>query len=463
MKSRFKTFFFLSCLTILFSNVIRAELRTVTTLEDTNDGVCDAQCSLREAIAAANSEDTIIFARKLRGGTINLQSTLVIEKSISIDGPNRRRITLKGNGTFGILRTQSNSFFVSVFIDGLIIRDGFADFGGGMNLRVGSVVTISDCLITKNRASYGGGIRVGNAWLVVWNSTISENTSSGMEAAAGIDAILPGSLSIVNSTITGNKAQDGPGGIRVLHGNRGLLLNSTLSGNISLGTGPGRVGGIFVDLQSDFAFYNSVVSGNGGETPDVLLYNCYGVYSFIGVGEGSCFVDGVVGNIVGTRKNPADPRLGPLTDNGRGIPTYAPLSTSRVINAGLPGFIESYQLANPFFSAAADQRGFQRTFGKGIDMGAVEYGGAAVPLTTTITGRVTTATGRGVSGAFLTVRDTVGNIVRTPITNSSGYYNIPGLPADTQFTIEIKSKRHTFQPQSIMTEETTEYVDFVAN
>jgi hypothetical protein len=317
-------------------------------------------------------------------------------------------------------------------------------------------------LITKNSASFGGGIRV-NRWLVVWNSTISENKSHGNDGAAGIDALSAINLQIVNSTISRNVAQDGAGGIKSVLGQRALLLNSVVSENVSLGSGFGRVGGIYTLASPLFQIYSSVIAGNSGEIPDVLLSGTNGLYSFIGVGEGSLFIDGQGGMIVGTRKNPADPRLGPLTDNGRGLPTYAPFSTSRVINAGYPGFIDGYAQANPLFSAAADQRGFQRTVGKGIDMGAVEYGGAAVPLTTTITGRVKTATGRGVSGAFLTVRDAGGHIVRTPFTNSSGYYNIAGLPADTQFTIEIKSKRHTFQPQTIMTEETTEYVDFVAN
>ncbi|HMS09159.1 MAG TPA: CSLREA domain-containing protein, partial [Pyrinomonadaceae bacterium] len=38
---------------------------TVTKIEDTNDGTCDADCSLREAVAAANaagSDDVIEFS-----------------------------------------------------------------------------------------------------------------------------------------------------------------------------------------------------------------------------------------------------------------------------------------------------------------------------------------------------------------------------------------------------------------
>jgi CSLREA domain-containing protein len=76
---------------------VSAAVLTVTTTEDTDDGVCDAQCSLREATDAAGYGDTIIFAREIRGRTIQLTRTLApaVGKYVKIDGPNRRRITLK--------------------------------------------------------------------------------------------------------------------------------------------------------------------------------------------------------------------------------------------------------------------------------------------------------------------------------------------------------------------------------
>ena len=58
----------------------------VTKLADTNDGVCDADCSLREAVASAWANDTINFAPGLTG-TIALNSGLVIDKNMEIYGP----------------------------------------------------------------------------------------------------------------------------------------------------------------------------------------------------------------------------------------------------------------------------------------------------------------------------------------------------------------------------------------
>ncbi len=64
---------------------------TVTTLDDHDDGLCDADCTLREAIHAANGDGgltTITFAPGMAGGTILLASPLpqLVEAATTIDG-----------------------------------------------------------------------------------------------------------------------------------------------------------------------------------------------------------------------------------------------------------------------------------------------------------------------------------------------------------------------------------------
>src|ERR1700674_3317358 len=61
---------------------------TVTKTADTNDGVCDADCSLREAIAVAAPGQTIEFDPGLSGGTITeTLGGLTISQSLTITGP----------------------------------------------------------------------------------------------------------------------------------------------------------------------------------------------------------------------------------------------------------------------------------------------------------------------------------------------------------------------------------------
>src|SRR2546421_10062855 len=78
---------------------------TVTTLDDHNDGTCDSDCTLREAIQAANTTagpDTINFSVT---GTINLKSALPdITDNLEIIGPGANMLTVRRDDSVGQLR-----------------------------------------------------------------------------------------------------------------------------------------------------------------------------------------------------------------------------------------------------------------------------------------------------------------------------------------------------------------------
>jgi hypothetical protein len=82
----------------------------------------------------------------------------------------------------------------------------------------------------------------------------------------------------------------------------------------------------------------------------------------------------------------------------------------------------------------------------------------------TVSGRVTTPDGTGISGAVLTL---TGGMLEQPLTartNSFGYYNIVGAPAGSTYLLEINARRYTF-PQSsqvIHAQDNVAGVDFVA-
>ena len=72
---------------IIFAASANAANWTVTKSTNSNDGACDAGCSLREAVAAADSGDTVVFDTNLVGQTFKLGgSEIVITKRITIDG-----------------------------------------------------------------------------------------------------------------------------------------------------------------------------------------------------------------------------------------------------------------------------------------------------------------------------------------------------------------------------------------
>lgn len=451
---------FLGLFFALSTDVNGAILR-VTTLEDTDDGVCDAHCSLREAVNTSSNDDTVIFDPSLRGGTIHLKNTITFKNQVlTVDGPNRRRITLKGNNTFRILYVGgTGQFRKEVAIDGLIIRDG-ADpggRGGGIYLDSFATLFLTDCLITNNRAAFGGGIRSFLGYLRIKDCTIANNTSDGPGGGAGIEARMDGgNMEIVNSTITGNVAMDGTGGIKLTVRESMILLNSTVVDNHSFGTGNARVGGIYTEGStiSLTGIYNSIIARNTGEIPDLRLGA--GDYNLIGIGTGSsCENGGCPYSKVGTPQDPLDPMLGPLSYNGRGLPTFSPLTNSPAINAGFSVFSQP-----SFFSDfSTDQRGFTRIANKVIDLGSVEFGATPVAKLSEVRGRVVTATGRGVSGARLILTDGKGEL-RYAMTNSSGYYRFGGIAPDETVTVEVAGKRHRSSPQTLFVEEEREYLDF---
>ena len=65
-------------------SVTQAATLTVTKIADTSYGTCDADCSLREAIAAANSGDTV----DIPAGdyTLTLGAALVVNKNLNLIG-----------------------------------------------------------------------------------------------------------------------------------------------------------------------------------------------------------------------------------------------------------------------------------------------------------------------------------------------------------------------------------------
>src|SRR6266566_2540724 len=91
---------------------------TVTNNHDSGAG------SLRDAIAAAHSADTIVFDPSLNGQTIGLTSDeLAIKKSLDIEGPGADKLAVSGSDTFRVFDISEG---LTVKIAGLTITHGRA-------------------------------------------------------------------------------------------------------------------------------------------------------------------------------------------------------------------------------------------------------------------------------------------------------------------------------------------------
>src|SRR5262249_5130348 len=184
---------------------------TVTNLLDSGTG------SLRDQIAAAAAGDTINFASGL-SGTITLTSgARAITRNLTILGPGAGSSTRSGHNAQRVFHTSRNT---SVTISGLTIANGkVADFGAGIESE-GSL-TLSNSTLTGNSAGSGGGgvyfvvNNTGAASLSVSGDTFTNNTGASGAGLFSSVTNRSGSVSVTvsNSTFTGNTATAAGGAI----------------------------------------------------------------------------------------------------------------------------------------------------------------------------------------------------------------------------------------------------------
>ncbi len=350
---------------------------TVTKTADTNDGTCDTDCSLREAVAAAAAGDTIVFSPRFSTTqTITIATEIVIPRSMTISGPGATKLKITSNYASRIFSTNGN-----VAISGLTVANGngsgsiASDFGGNISSNTGSLI-LDGVAVRDGFAGGGGGVRLaGGGTYIIRNSTVSNNYGAN---GGGIVFSNGGTLSIVNSTVTGNDTGNEGGGLLAFGGSLNIQ-SSTFVRNHANSVG----GGIEVN-DTAFTLGNSIVASNyadGGYGGDILaataVVNSQG-YNFVGDGYGceNMFAE-ISGNpvpnsnhdIVGYSPNPIDPRITPLGNYGGQTMTHALFSDSLAIDRG------SNALAS---TLATDQRGASRVAGLSADIGAVETGAVMV-------------------------------------------------------------------------------------
>jgi hypothetical protein len=368
----------------------------------------DGPGSLRYAIANAAPGDTIQFALHPRG-FIQLKSTLVIDKDLTILGPGPQRLFVarsfaRRTPSFSVFTV--NSGFVTLagmtILNGRAINpDGHTDNLGGGILNSGTL-TVNNCMVILNSApmeaggrGFGGGI-FSDGSLTILNSTFSLNTASA--AGGGVCTFHSAAFRAEGCTVSHNFAGIQAGGVN-FQGVNGRFKNCTISGNETApdGTASGLLHIVFENEAADLALSACTVARNSGGTNAAVvvaaLPNNNGIVTrMIGTlvadneprnffldgnpavqslghnldSDGtSGFTDGVNGDIVGTLADPIEARLGPLRNNGGPISTHALLPGSPALDASTCFDADGAALTT-------DQRGFPRPQGPACDIGAFE-------------------------------------------------------------------------------------------
>ncbi len=361
----------------------------VTTTADSGAG------SLRAALAASRADgsgdviifDPVVFAARQ---TISVTGPILFATAgVTIHGP-AVGVTLDGSqvpASSGRLGLAFESDTATSSISNLTIQN----FGGsGLSNRFGTV-TATHCVIQGNITGNGGGV-FNDGTMTLLGCTVAGNTA---QSGAGGGIFSYGTLTLTGCTLSGNTSS-GPGG-GIYNGSLSAaaltLTDCTVTGNTagrSGGGGISNLSGVLSAVNCTFtgnqATTNDNVYGGGGAIAIVrgttTLTNdiFYGDTSPQGGGDEIFFDNnGSPGTVTinhcdlnpatvygaaytdGGGSFSADPRLGPLQNNGGSTQTRALLPGSPCIDAG-----------TSIGAPATDQRGAARV--GATDIGAYEYG-----------------------------------------------------------------------------------------
>ena len=368
----------------------------VDSLGDDIDGDLSAgETTLREAVALSNGisgSATIEFNISTTNPLIDIGEQLVVRSDVVIDGTNQNSFGgivsldgLSGDRLFDIdgggngIGGSSDSL-VEVTLRDLDMSNGDPGLGtdGGAILNRGADLLVERASLYNNLAEHGGAIRN----FLGGTLTVIDSTLSGNSATFGGAVSSFGTTTIINSTLSSNQS-DNHGG--ALHNHDGAITvrHSTIVANEvdADDNGTGEGGGIwtFPDAQTSTTLHNTIVAGNldgfvlsdfGGKNPEsTSSYNLIGDAASTSGG----FVDVIGGNRVGyfatdvfideNSDNQID--NDDLVSNGGPTRTHALKVNSPAIDAGDPNVSGA-----PDF----DQRlaPFSRKIGSAIDIGAFE-------------------------------------------------------------------------------------------
>lgn len=240
---------------------------TITTTDDELNA--DGDCSLREAIVAANTDtgvdacgagsgaDTIAlpagtYTLSIPGAGEDAAATgdLDITRGLVITGAGAGTTIIDGGGRDRVLHVLGAT--TAVTLSDLTIRNGqWVDAGGGIHSQ--GTLTLNGVTVSGNGVEESGGGIFSTGSLTLNNSTVSGNRTN---YAGGGGIYSSGPLTISGSTVSGNSAYTGGG---MFHYTGAATIDgSSFSGNSSAAFG----GGVYIAWTSTLTVSGSSFTSN---------------------------------------------------------------------------------------------------------------------------------------------------------------------------------------------------------
>jgi CSLREA domain-containing protein len=366
-------------------------LRQVTKQADSDDGVCDSDCSLREAIGAnvlgPPGAVLIPAGHYVVQGGLSLFTNSSNKNGIAIYGAGIDETVIDANFSGRVINgyLASPSRAPTILISGLSLINGVASSRGGaiesnhgylildhvgvrnntaatnggglysfMETTVTTVSTsIIDSEFTQNRTLTGsaGGLFIGDDRAEILNTLVSDNEALASPIATGCGGARLRNIwatKVVNSTFSGNRTNGTGSGLcaemQSFDLSSFVLRNNTIVNNYhNIGGASSVGGGLSIDQSlasgsRPFRLDNSVIAGNragselgiAGDCQIIGLIGFSTAYNLAQV-PGNCSFAGA-GDVVGL-----DPLLLPLSSVDSPHPVHVPTIGSPLIDQGDPG------------------------------------------------------------------------------------------------------------------------------
>ncbi len=347
----------------MFPTLLSAAEFQVTKTADTLDGACNADCSLREAVTAANANaghDKIVIPAGTyvltRVGTESDSNTnefddLDVRDDTTIEGAGMDQTIVSGNDSFRIFHVINNGPEETTTVSHLTVRNAFRESCGGGIREADGTIYISHVKFLNNFAERGAGM-CARGIAYISDSIFEGNTA---ETWGGGLTVLPRRVShseVTRSTFLENEALDQDGGgiehcncADEVQGSTLDVINSTFVDNI------GEDGGAIWNNLEIYSL-NNTIKDNAQGFNFSAVENADGVTTFENtildnlpgldcnnptgaISQGHNLESGVNCNLTATGdQQSTDPLLGELGDNGGPTPTIPLLKDSPAIDAG---------------------------------------------------------------------------------------------------------------------------------
>lgn len=363
---------------LLIAAPAQAATFVVTKKEDSRDGQCNADCSLREAVDAANVDggaDEIVLPPGILRLTLfgveddNANGDLDVLTDMTIRGTGAAASTIQSSVDDRVIDLIGST--VDLRLIDLTITGGRAltpnkEGGGIRSMQAGElllerVVVRGNIVQGEASSASGGGIFKELGPLVVRDSAIVGNQALGGGSGGGIwlDSAAA-TLALSNVTIAENRASFNGGGVFLNSEIPAEIVNTTITGNEAAG----EVGGM-LGTTPDVVMRSSILAGNTAVNPNRDDCEEGGQFAELLVSEGGNVGPAGCGFGQASDAPTAVPLLGGLTATA--IPVLEPLPGSPALDRAVG------------FCPATDARGVARPQGPACDAGAAELPVAGSP------------------------------------------------------------------------------------